>query len=515
MSSHSTKDRSLRSGAVQAGGRLSRPPHPVLFELLYEPNLASDIEHVLPDLLAIDAAHLVMLENTGILDARTARDLVTVNRELEERRQAGEEVLPSPPSHRGLYLLYEHQYIERLGATIGGASHVARSRNDINATVTRLRLREVLSRQLAAMGELIAEMLRRGEAEAETVMSGFTHLQPAQPTTFGHYLSAVAAALLRSMESLADGYARINLSPMGAAAALGTSFPVDRELVAELLGFDGVIDNSLDAVASRDYVVAALSDLAMFGNTLTRFALDLQVWGSWAYGFMTWPDELVSTSSIMPQKRNAYVLENIRGQAAAPTGALVNALHGMKNTPFTNGVEVGSEATAHLWGACSSLEKAVRLTHLLVANLELNEDRMLSFFDGAGITMTALADVLVDRHGLAFRTAHDIVGRMVRELDEATVKATSREIACRLPTIVDDLAGRSIRLTATEIEEILDVEACVERARHGGGPAPATVRAQLAALTSRHRALVERAESWRQRREAARTSFEVAINALL
>ncbi len=453
----------IDSAAAATGGRLSRPPHPLLFELLYEPNLARDLEHVLPHLLKIDAAHLVMLARTGILAAPTAADLLVLNRELAARQQAGEPVLPSPPEHRGLYLLYEQQYITRLGATVGGASHVARSRNDINATVTRLRLRDALARQLGWMADLIAELLRCGFAEAETVMSGFTHLQPAQPTTFGHYLSAVAVALLRSMEDLADGYARVNLSPMGAAAAFGTSFPIDRELVAELLGCDGVVENSLDAVASRDYAVTVLSDLAMFGNTLTRFALDLQVWGSWAYGFLTWPDELVSTSSIMPQKRNAYVLENIRGQAAAPTGALMNALLGMKNTPFTNGVEVSGEAAAHLWGACASLEQAVRLMQLQVANLQLDRARMLSFCAAAGTTMTALADALVARHGLAFRSAHDVVGRLVRELDDAAVLATPHEVASRLPKILAELTGTASAPSAVEVAEILDLKAGVER----------------------------------------------------
>jgi len=299
----------------KALGRLARGPHPVLFTLLYEPHFVSDREQVLPHLLRIDAAHVVMLARQGILASDSAARLLSLKRELAGRLSAGEELFPPPPSHRGLYLLYEGEYIARLGGDVGGAAHVARSRNDINATVTRMRLRTALA-DVLQQGLLLAGTLERlGTEHAQTLMSAFTHLQPAQPASFGHYLDGVLSELVRTLSWLAGTHEGINRCPMGAAAGVGTSFPIDTALVARLLGFDGPLGNSVDAVGSRDYVVQVLSGLALLGTLLTRLAADLQTWASSAYNFLGWPDELVSTSSIMPQKRNAFVLENIRGQA--------------------------------------------------------------------------------------------------------------------------------------------------------------------------------------------------------
>jgi argininosuccinate lyase len=322
-----------QSGRAAGMGRLTADPHSLLFDLLYAPQFARDRAEVLPWLLQIDAAHVVMLAERGILPRATAAGLLRVNREFAARGQEGEAVIEPPQVHRGLYMVYERHYVDRLGPEVGGAAHVARSRNDINATIARMRLRSELIALLEASGALVGAALGLACDHAGTTMSGFTHFQPAQPTTFGHYLAGVASELLRSLDLLAGAFGTVYRSPLGAGAGLGTSFAIDQELTTSLLGFDGVILNSLDAVASRDYAVQVLAALSMLGTTLTRLSFDLQTWGSHAYGFLRWPDHLVSTSSMMPQKRNAFVLENIRGRAAGPTGALVATLLGLKNTP--------------------------------------------------------------------------------------------------------------------------------------------------------------------------------------
>ncbi|HEX4422649.1 MAG TPA: argininosuccinate lyase [Kofleriaceae bacterium] len=462
---------------VQAFGRVSRPPHPVLFQLIYEPDFLADQRHVLPHLLRVDAAHVVMLADQRILPGETAAALLAVNDALRARVAAGETVFEPPASHRGMYIVYEAEYIRRLGGELGGAAHVARSRNDINATITRMRVRDELLGALRECGELTAALRVRALEHVETVMSGFTHLQPAQPSTLGHYLAAVMSELVRTTAWLADCYPVINRSPMGAAAGIGTSFPVDRLQVAHLLGFAEPIANSIDAVGSRDYVVHVLGGLALLGTTLTRLATDLQAWASAAYGFVAWPDELVSTSSIMPQKRNAFVLENVRGQAVQATGALMNALMGLKNVPYTNSIEVSAEVSAHIYPALRSTRKAVRLMTLLIANLEVRPERMRGFLRGADTTMTALADFLVARHGLAFRAAHDAVSALVaRKPDGAELSPADVQAG------LADLIGA--RLDAAELAGVLEPERCVRAARFGGGPAPDAVRAQLDALAS-------------------------------
>jgi argininosuccinate lyase len=494
-------------------GRLTQAPHPVLQELLYDPHLRRDRQIDLPHLLAADAAHVLMLCRQRLLPQADAARLLAVNRDLEAQLAAGESLFGAAPGHRGLYFLYEQEFIARLGREVGGAAHLARSRNDLQATVARLRLRLELLDLLARADEMFAQMVAVADRHADTLMSGFTHLQPAQPTSLGHYFAAVLAELLRTAAALADGYPLINRSPMGAAAGFGSELPIDRELVAELLGFDGVVPNSLDAVASRDYSVRVLAGLALLGVTLTRLATDLQTWASGAYGFLDWPDELVSTSSIMPQKRNAFVLETIRGWAIAPVGALTNALLGMKNVPFTNSIEAGGEATAHLWPALERLELALRLTSLLVGNLQVHAERLRSFLAGRQTCMTALADHLVRRHKLAFRTAHEAVGRLARELPPGEPPAAL--VRQRLLAVLAAAGLGHLELDERELARALDAGEGLLAAVYGGGPAPASVRRQLEELELQRRRLAEEARQRRRALGEAGKGRQAAVEELL
>jgi argininosuccinate lyase len=492
--------------SIQAFGRVSRPPHPVLFQLLYEQGFLEDQRSVLPHLLRVDAAHVVMLAQQRILPAETAAALLTVNATLFERVMAGETVFEPLPSHRGMYVVYENEYIRQLGGERGGAAHVARSRNDINATITRMRVRRDLLGVLGECAELTTALHKLALDHLETVMCAFTHLQPAQPSTFGHYLAAVLSELVRTSTWLADSYPVVNRSPMGAAAGVGTSFPIDRDQVARLLGFSEPIANSIDAVGSRDFVVHVLSGLALLGTTLTRLATDLQAWASAAYGFLTWPDEMVSTSSIMPQKRNAFVLENVRGQAVQATGELMNALMGLKNTPYTNSVEVSSEVSAHVYPALRSTRKALRLLTLLVAHVEVRPERMRAFLRGADTTMTALADFLVARHGLAFRAAHDAVSALVARKTDGT-ELSPAAVKAGLEAILG--ADTQAPLDEAELARVLDPERCAHGAGFGGGPAPDAVREQLDALASR--SIGPRLEVWCRELDGAEAFLSQSI----
>lgn len=492
-------------------GRLARPPHPVLFELLYAPQLAADKVKVLPDLLRIDAAHVAMLGARGLLPRDDARRLLEVNRDLARRVAAGEDVLGSPPVHRGIYMLYEGELVERLGSRLGGAVHTARSRNDINATLSRMALRRTLLSLLAAAVRLLDVELTLALDHRRTLMSGFTHLQPAQPSSFGHYLAAGASELTRAVEALSRLYDEVNRCPMGAAAALGTSFPIDRDRVARLLAFDAPVALSLDAVTSRDYLVRVLSEAALVGSTLGRQALDLQTWGSHAYGFLDWPDELVSTSSIMPQKRNAYVLENVRGRAVAPLGALTATLAGFKNVPFTNSVEVSGEAAGHAAPALAALESAVELTTLLLDHVEVRPQAMRRFLDGAQTTMTAVADLLVREHGVPFRTAHDAVGRLVARYPDASPgEPPAAELAAALAEEVEAVGGERPEIPAAALERALDPVDCLEAAAYGGGPAPRVVEQEVAELRRRLDAVTATQAARRERLDAVDDALERA-----
>lgn len=471
----------------QGVGRLASGPHPELFARLYAPALQSDLEHVLPWLLRIDAAHVLMLGAQTLLPKATVRALLEVNRALEALRREGKPPFAIPETHRGLYYLYEGEYVRRLGPLVGGSAHLGRSRNDINAAVLRLRAREAVLSLSHAAESLGLALVAQGRAHRTEPMAGFTHLQPAQPSSLGHHLAAVGFELVRAAEWLAECWPTLNQSPLGAAAAFGTSLPIDPAQVAGALGFDGAISNSADAVGSRDVVVRVLAPLASMGTTLTRLALDLQTWGSQAYGFIDWGDELVSTSSIMPQKRNAFVLENVRGQAVRASGALVDALMGMKNTPFTNGVEVSGEAASHLWPGVASTGQALALMRLLVEQLVVKPERLRAFLEGKNTTLTALADLLVQHGGLPFRTAHEVVGALVARAPNQVVDAAFAE--AQLPALLESHRAPKVALTKGQLADAFDPRRVLEAARHGGGPAPDAVAAQLEALEGRWRAL--------------------------
>lgn len=492
--------------------RIRGAPHPVLFELLYEPSLVEDQRTVLPHLLRIDAAHVLMLARTGILNVEAAGRLLALNGEMTEAVRRGETLFDAGVPHRGLYWLFEQRYVERLGAETGGAAHVARSRNDINATVARMRAREELLALLEDLCPLLETATALALEQSATLMSCFTHQQPAQPSTLGHYLSGVVAELARTGDWLAATYAVVNRSPMGAAAGAGTSFPIDPGQVARRLGFTDVIENSADAVASRDYLVQFLAAAAVLGSTLTRLGTDLQHWASYAYGFLYWPDDLVSTSSIMPQKRNAFVLENIRGQAIQPAAALSHALMAFKNTPFSNGIEVGAESFQAAWPALRSVRKAVRLMTLLLQGIEVRPERMSWFLAGAETTMTALADLLVARWGLAFRTAHDAVGTLLRDLPADAAK-DAEILSSRLEAILASAMPDPPRLDREAVKAVLAPSHSMASARYGGGPAPESVRRQLASLSERIADLRSQAALRRQDLAAADRDFALELAA--
>lgn len=469
-------------GTREVTGRLCEWPNPVLFQLLYQQDAAHSLPTILPYLLKIDAAHVVMLAHTKLISTNVAASLLRVNVELKDLLLQGKEVIPVPHQHRGSYFLYEQEYVRRLGKTVGGAAHLARSRNDINATVTRMRLRDELLAVLSEFCKLSGAMTTAVLKYSDTVMTGFTHLQPAQPSTLGHYLAGILEELMRSAEALDRCFEIVNCSPMGAAAGFGTSLPIDRGEVAHFLGFEGVIANSADAVASRDYLVHALSSMALMGVTLTRVANDFQAWASTAYGFLGWKDDLVSTSSIMPQKRNAFVLENIRGKGISPLGGLVNTIAAMKNVSFTNSVEVSAEATAHIWPAIASLLQAMQLLKLLLEHLEVYPERMLAFMADKNVTMTAVADWLAANYGLAFRTAHDCVSHLVNQYP---VLPGLEETRLTLETVVSETTGVVLELDQNELADLLDPVMCARKAIFGGGPGVPAVQSQVRSTIAR------------------------------
>jgi argininosuccinate lyase len=438
-------------------GRIGKLLVPEARRILFEQHLESACpEHPrrleeFHALAAVDTAHVAMLAERGILDPEGAQRLLGV---IDELVRSDFEALERRPAPRGLYLSYEAWLIETLGEDIGGMLHAGRSRNDLNATIFLLQLRRPYGRLVQDTLRLAGALFRGASRYSRVVMPGYTHYQPAVPITYGHYLAGVAAALNRDLEALLHAGEGLTISPLGAGALGGTTLPIDPRRTADLLGFEAAVANSVDAVASRDIVLRILAAAAILGVLLSRIASNLLLWMSQEFELLRLPDELTGTSSMMPQKRNAFLLEHVQGRSAGALGAFTAASAGMRSTPFSNSIAVGTEAASHVWPALAATSEAATLLRLVVAGARPVRERMLERAREGATTATALAEEMVTG-GTPFRTAHSRIGRVVREAEE---EEHDPEEALR--TEFHDLAESGV----------LDPEIAAARMKFGGGP---------------------------------------------
>ncbi|MEU7672541.1 argininosuccinate lyase [Streptomyces huasconensis] len=431
-------------------GRLTATLGPRTRRVVYGEPGPEDVRRELTGTSLVDLAHVVMLTEQELLPAPAAARLLD---HITRLRADGFTELLGRPAPRGLYLMYESHLVAELGADVGGKLHTGRSRNDIKATLTALRLRADLADLLGEALRLQGVLLARARAHRDTVMPVYTHFQPAMPVTYGYYLAGIAVALERDVAALRHTLEELARCPLGAGAVSGTDLPLDTARTAALLGFDGPPLHAVDAVASRDTVLRALAMTGGLGVTLSRLATDLQLWSTQEFGFVSFPERLVGGSSAMPQKRNAFLLEHVKAKAGAAIGVWTGAASAMKSTPFTNSIEVGTDAVAGTWAALDAIRDAVLLAQVLVSGARPVAERMAERADEGFVTATVVANRLV-RQGVPFRTAHHVVGAAVRQAVEA---GESRLARVRGPEGVGRVAVPSA------------AEAVAEH-RYGGGP---------------------------------------------
>jgi argininosuccinate lyase len=413
-------------------------------------------------------AHARMLAAVGILSAADLAaiegGMVTIRGEIERGEFAWSRDLED------VHLNIEHRLTALIGEP-GKRLHTARSRNDQVATDLRLWLRgeiDALVRDLAALRRAFLDVAER---HADTIMPGFTHLQVAQPVTFGHHLLAYDAMFARDMERLADCRRRVNRLPLGAAALAGTSYPIDRERVARELGFEGLCPNSLDAVADRDFAIEFAAAAALVMLHLSRFAEELILWSSPRFGFVRLADRFCTGSSIMPQKKNPDVPELVRGKTGRVVGSLVGLVTLMKAQPLAYNKD-NQEDKEPLFDLVDTLADSLAImTDLVATGLDVDRERMLIAAREGFATATDLADYLV-RKGVAFRDAHEAVARVVRHAEAKGADLAAlplAELRSYAPAIGDDVFA------------VLTLEGSVASRGHPGGTAPAQVRKAIAA----------------------------------
>jgi argininosuccinate lyase len=415
-------------------------------------------------------AHVRMLGAQGIIDTT---DVVAIERGLGEILQeirAGqfEWLLDLEDVHLNI----EKRLTDKVGDA-GKRLHTGRSRNDQVATDVRLWLRATVDDVLARIRRLQASILDLAEQHADTVMPGFTHLQVAQPVTFGHHLLAYFEMLKRDGERFADARKRINRLPLGAAALAGTSYPIDREAVARELGFDGVCENSLDAVSDRDFAIEFTACAALVMTHLSRFSEELILWSSPRFGFVDIADRFCTGSSIMPQKKNPDVPELVRGKTGRVNGHLVALLTLMKSQPLAYNKD-NQEDKEPLFDTADTLLITLEIYADMLRGIEVNKAAMRQAAAEGFATATDLADYLVKK-GLPFRDAHEAVAQAVRHAEAQ---------GCDLSTLpLGDLQAFS-PLVGPDVFDVLTLEGSLASRNHIGGTAPQQVRQAISRARS-------------------------------
>ena len=413
-------------------------------------------------------AHAAMLAKCGIITKEEGDALIDGLAGILADIESG--ALSIDMSAEDIHMFCEAVLTERLG-DVGKKLHTARSRNDQVALDFRMHLRAEADRLTEGLRALVGALCDRAEEHAETVMPGYTHLQRAQPITFGHQLMAYAYMLLRDIDRLADCKKRMNRSPIGSCALAGTTYPTDRRFEAARLGFDGVVANSLDGVSDRDFALELLSALSIIMVHLSRFAEELILWSSWEFKFIELSDAYTTGSSIMPQKKNPDMAELVRGKSGRVFGDLMSLLTTLKGLPLAYNKDM-QEDKEGVFDAIDTVSMCLAITAPMVATMKVRADNMLKAAQGGFIGATDLADYLVGK-GMPFRAAYKIAGQLVAHCirEGLTLEALPIAVYKEYSDLIDE-----------GVYEAVDLLNCVSRRTSEGGTAPGSVRAQVAAV---------------------------------
>lgn len=421
--------------------------------------------------IAGSRAHAKMLARVNVLQQQECEAILRGLDEIEEEIAAGR--FEWSVSREDVHMNIEARLTEKIGES-GKKLHTGRSRNDQVATDIRLYLRDAVDQLSAEIRRLQQGLLVQAEQHAATIMPGFTHLQVAQPVSFGHHMLAWFEMLQRDYQRMQDLRKRVNVLPLGAAALAGTTFPIDREFVAKELGFAEVAENSLDAVSDRDFAIEFCAAAALCMTHLSRQAEELIIWSSAQFNFIVLPDRFCTGSSIMPQKKNPDVPELVRGKAGRVNGDLISLLTLMKAQPLAYNKD-NQEDKEPLFDAIDTVFGSLRAFADMVPAIQVNADAMRAAAGQGFATATDLADYLVKR-GLPFRDAHEVVGQAV-----AWCEQEGKDLS-EMP--LKQLQGFST-LIAEDVFEVLTLEGSLAARNHMGGTAPAQVKAAVTRARAR------------------------------
>lgn len=493
---------------MKNSGQSSKFPAPIYRDTVLAPIFADAKRYFLEPLLQIEYAHTLMLARQGIMPRSEAalciRALDTLN--VAEIRAAEYD-----GTFEDLFFYLEKKLAAICGEEIAGKMHTARSRNDIDLTMYRMVLRGRLAQMFAALLGLRQLLVELAWEHRAALIPAYTHNQPAQPTTLGHYLMAYIEVLERDAERIREAYVRVNRNPLGACAITTTGFPIDRNFTERLLGFDGLQMNSYGAIAAVDYVAECCSVLATAMLSLGRFTQDLLLWSTTEFGYVRLSDAYVQISSIMPQKRNPVPFEHVRVLASRAMMEAQGVLGSLHNTPFADMNDAEDDLQPLVYTAFDDAERSVRLLTGALDEAEFNTVRMSQAADGNFLPVTELADTLVRTTGMSFHAAHTIVSKAVREL------AGSYDADAMTAIVERELRGmqKGSAITREQIRGALSAKNFVAVRRVPGGPALEALEPELA----RSRERVANDERWLSEMEnwiaMARASMKQECDSLL
>lgn len=476
-------------------GKIKTPPDPLVVKYLITPGIESDIKYRYQAFIDSNKAHVLMLNKQGIISDNTAKEILKINKEMADMGDTP--TFPIDPGREDFYFNLEAYLIEQAGIEIGGQMHTARSRNDLYATCARLAVRKAYFEICELYNRMRQAIIDVARQNTDAVFAGYTHMQPSEPISFAHYCSAVLNALQRDYRRISNCFEGLNICPLGGGSMGSTTWDIDRKYTAKMLGFDAPIDNSIDSVASRDFATDILAALSITAVTISRFCQDLYVWATPDYGYIEVSDSCAVCSSIMPQKKNPWVLERIKGKAAHVEGCFISALNAMKNVIYSHNEEICGESASFLFPGIEEMKKICELMEISIRGITVKKDKMLETAWGNFCTVTELANYLVRKDGISFRMAHDIVAEVVAYMLENNKKANEIGTDVVNPIFMK-LFGRKTSMTDEEIRSALDPVQIANAKKCIGGTAPEEVTRQL---DSRQAALDRDIAELKQRKE--------------
>ncbi|MGO4704620.1 argininosuccinate lyase [Microvirga sp. 2MCAF38] len=487
-------------------------PDPVYKDTVLRPLFDGAKAHHVDGFRRIDRAHLVMLTETGILDRKQAGAIAHALEAIDA--EVDVPALTYTGEVEDFFFLIEKELKRRLGPDVAGRLHTARSRNDIDHTLFKLGLKERIDALLVKARHLADTLIKVATREEATLIVAYTHGQPAQPTTFGHYLGAMIEVLLRDIERLVEAREIVDRSPMGAAAITTSGFPIDRERMATLLGFSQPLQNSYSCIAAVDYITSTYGAIELMFLHLGRPIQDLQFWTSFEVGQVYVPNAFVQISSIMPQKRNPVPIEHLRHLASQTFGRARAMLDVMHNTPFTDMNDSEGETQSMGYEAFASAGRVLDLLAALMAEIRIDPTRVRDNIRRSCITVTELADSLVRREGLSFREAHEIAAAVAKAVVAVQGDLAKDGYAAFLQAFTH-ATGRNTSIDEATFAELVSPEHFVAVRDRFGGPAPKALRAALQTYQKHLADIADRARATSTRESAAAAELNTKFKALL